>query len=44
MGIWYSEELFLRLSGEVAGVLASEGKLDLKNLKPLRMFFYLFFP
>lgn len=36
IAIWYSESLFLRLSGEAAGVLAQEGKLDLRNLKPLR--------
>lgn len=36
VAVWYSEELFLRLSGEAAGVLAAEAKLDLRKLKPLR--------
>ncbi|WVQ94954.1 hypothetical protein IAU59_002044 [Kwoniella sp. CBS 9459] len=36
VAIWWSDDLCLKLSGAVAGVLAQEGKLNIKKLVPHR--------
>ncbi|WVF67356.1 hypothetical protein IAT40_002111 [Kwoniella sp. CBS 6097] len=36
VAIWWSDELCLKLSGAVAGLLAQQGKLNLKKLMPHR--------
>lgn len=34
--IWKSKDLYLKLSGAVAGLLEAEGKLKMADLQPLR--------